>query len=104
MPDVRPVVPLGQATEIATLTPPPDVPVSWPWSATRAVTIGSRRIDRMLLAVVSWPFCEMVTNAVAVAVPSTHLFPFTTLVCTVCGAPVHDAAKLPEPPGSACRT
>ena len=47
--DGWPVAPLGQATATAIRAPPPDVPVSWPWSATRAVTPGSR-LDRPLAA------------------------------------------------------
>ena len=55
------MVPVGQATATAIRTPPPDVPVSWPWSATRAVTPGSRRIVLVLVTVTSWPFRSMPT-------------------------------------------
>jgi hypothetical protein len=38
--DDWPVAPAGHAVAMAILTPPPDVPVSWPWSAIRATTLG----------------------------------------------------------------
>jgi hypothetical protein len=58
---------------------------------------------RWLEVCVSWPFRAMVTKACAVALPSVHLLPFTTREGTTCGEPVHEAVKVPEPPGSACR-
>ena len=54
--DGAPVAPIGQATAMAMLTPPPDAPVSWPWSASRAVTPGSSRIA---LELEVWNSCPL---------------------------------------------
>jgi hypothetical protein len=101
--DGVPDAPLGQATATAIVTPP-SAPDSWPWSAMRAVTPGWRLIVRVLLTCASWPFRAIVTKARAVAGPRTHLLPLTTREEATCGAPVHVAVNVPEPPGVACRT
>jgi hypothetical protein len=98
--DDWPVAPAGHAVAMAIFTPPPDVPVSWPWSAIRATTLGWTVIVRELLPVIWVPFFAMRTNACASALPRSMRFPLTTLERLIWGSPVHVPLKVPEPPGS----
>ena len=98
--DDWPVAPLGQATATASLAPPPDVPVSWPWSAIRTLTPGTSVIVREASTWVCWPFFVTRTKARAVQLPSVNRLPLTTLERATCGVPVHVVVKDPEPPRS----
>ena len=98
--DDWPVAPLGQATATASLAPPPDVPVSWPWSAIRTLTPGTSVIVREASTWVCWPFFVTRTKALAVQLPSVNRLPLTTLERATCGVPVQVDVNVPEPPRS----
>src|SRR5918999_4196236 len=102
--DDWPVAPAGQATATAMLTSPPDVPMSWPWSAIRATTPGTSLIVLEAWVVNSWPFFVTRTKAVAVQLPSVNRLPLTALERATCGVPVQVAVNVPEPPRSFWRT
>jgi hypothetical protein len=82
------------------LAPPPDVPVSWPWSAIRTVTPGTSVIVREASTWVVWPFLVTRTKALAVQLPSVYRLPLTTLERETCGVPVQVDVNDPEPPRS----
>ena len=102
--DDWPVAPLGQATATASLAPPPDVPVSWPWSAIRTVTPGTSVIVREASTWVVWPFFVTCTNALAVQSPSVNRLPLTTLESGNLWRSRAGGVNVPEPPRSFWRT
>ena len=90
----------GQATATASLAPPPDVPVSWPWSAIRTLTPGTSVIVREASTWVVWPFLVTRRIGPAVQLPSVNRLPLTTLERATCGVPVQVEVNVPEPPRS----